>query len=251
MKSPQFPPVTGVTARYQGPGSPSFTTTWYYWIQALYISGWANLSSSANTGAYAPSGLFNNGFVAVQWDPAPGAIGYMIFRNTTGTKPASGATGIFIASSETGFKDDGTFPSFTAVPRYDGVYVAKAIYDFSVDGGAETAIIPSISDIIPAGAVVFGGFVNSPTAVTSGGSATVAVGTSAGSSADSILGATGKASFTTDAVLEVLGTNSQAATQAPSFKMTAAGQIQLTVGAAALTAGVIEVNVLYVICTNP
>lgn len=123
-----------------------------------------------------------------------------------------------------------------------GIFLAHFLYSFAVDGGAVGAIVPSISDTLPANAVVLGGAVNSSTAVTSAGAATVAIGTTAGSSATSILAATGKASFTLDAVLE------DADVAAP-FKLSAAGQIQLTVGTAALTAGVIEGWVMYVLAT--
>jgi hypothetical protein len=248
--SAQNPAVTGVTARYQGSYNTSFTTTFYYWVQALYTGGWAQLSVAGNTGAYCPSQTSPSSLVNVQWNPAPGAIGYLLFRTTTSTAPASLSTGIFIATSETGFKDDGSIATFTQTPRYDGVYVWSAVYDFATDGGAVGAIIPAISDTIPKGAVLFGGFINSPTAVTSGGAATISVGTSAGSGAATILAATGKASFSAEAVQEVLGTNSQAETNKPSFKMTAAGQINITVAAAALTAGIVEIFLTGIIPSN-
>ena len=123
------------------------------------------------------------------------------------------------------------------------VQVARALYSFAVDGGAIGAITPVQSDWIPANAIVYGGVINSSTAVTSGGSATVAIGTTAGSAANSILTATGKASFTLDAVLVPTAV-------ATPFKMSAAGQINLTVAAAALTAGIIEVLVFYNVATN-
>lgn len=119
--------------------------------------------------------------------------------------------------------------------------VARARYDFAIDGGAIGAITPSVSDTIPDNAIMIGSTVNSPTAVTSLGSATVAVGTTAGSSASAILAATAKASLSTDALINgvpVLAT---------PVKMTAAGRINLTVAVAALTAGVIEVFVYYVL----
>ena len=103
----------------------------------------------------------------VQWNPAPGAIGYLLYRSTTSTTPATGATVIFIGTAETGFKDDGSVSTFVQAPRIDGMYVWKAIYDFAVDGGATGALIPASSDTIPANAIVLGGVVNSVIAVTS------------------------------------------------------------------------------------
>ena len=250
MSNPALnPAVTGVTARYQGAFSSNNTSTFWYWVQALYDSGWGQLGES-NEVSNAPSSFTNSNFIAVQWNVMPNAIAYRVFRTTTSTAPALDATAIFLATSETGFKDDGSIATFTATPRYDGVQVYRAIYSFADDGGAVGAITPKFSDTIPANTILYGGVVNSSTAVTSGGSATVAIGTTAGSAANSILAATAKTSFTIDAVIEVLGTNSQAATHAASFKMTAAGQINITVGTAALTAGVIEIFVLGSIATT-
>ena len=111
-----------------------------------------------------------------------------------------------------------------------------ALYDYSVDGGATCT--PANSDTIPDNAVVFGGVVNSTAAVTASGSATVSIGTAAGSGAASILTATGKASLGLDAVVVPTCV-------ATPFKMTAAGKINVTIATGPLTAGVIEVWVLY------
>jgi hypothetical protein len=236
-------PVTGVTARFMG--AAGGTTTWYYWIQAIYVEGMALLSASANTGAKAQASLTGGSFNQVQWNPMPGAIGYNVWRATSSTLPQTGATLLCILTSETGIKDDGSFTgSTTTSPRYDGLYVAKAVLNFAVDGGAIGAITPALSDTIPANAIMVGGTVNSTTAVTSAGSATVSIGTSAGSSATSILAATGKASFTLDALLNAVPVF------ATPVKMTAAGQITFSVAVAALTAGIIEVFVYYVVPAN-
>jgi predicted RecA/RadA family phage recombinase len=122
-----------------------------------------------------------------------------------------------------------------------GLKVAHALYDYAVDGGATGT--PANSDTIPDNAVVFGGVVNSTAAVTASGSATVAIGTAAGSAGNSILTATGKASLGLDAV--VVPT-----CQATPFKMTAAGKINVTIATGPLTAGVIEVWVLYSVANN-
>lgn len=119
--------------------------------------------------------------------------------------------------------------------------VARFLYNFAVDGGASCT--PVQSDWIPSGAVVISGVVNSTTAVTAAGSATVAIGTTAGSSANSVLTATGKASLSLDAVVV-------ATANATPFKMSAAGQLAITVATGPLTAGVIEGWVLYLPATN-
>lgn len=122
--------------------------------------------------------------------------------------------------------------------------VAHAIYSFAVDGGVIGAITPVLTAVIPANAIMVAGTVNSTTAVTSAGAATVSVGTTAGSSAASILAATGKASFTLDALLN------SALVFATPIKMTAAGSINITVGTAALTAGILEIFVAYYVAAN-
>jgi len=130
-------------------------------------------------------------------------------------------------------------PGFSG--QVNGVKVAHALYDYSVDGGASCT--PANSDTIPINSVVFGGVVNSTAAVTASGSATVAIGTVAGSAGNSILTATGKASLGLDAVLAPT-------CAATPFKMTAAGKINVTVATGPLTAGQIEVWVLYTTASN-
>jgi predicted RecA/RadA family phage recombinase len=130
-------------------------------------------------------------------------------------------------------------PGFSG--QVNGLRVAHALYDYTVDGGASCT--PANSDTIPINSVVFGGVVNPTVAVTASGSATVAIGTVAGSAGNSILTATGKASLGLDAVLEPT-------CAATPFKMTAAGKINVTVAAGPLTAGQIEIWVLYQLASN-
>jgi hypothetical protein len=130
-------------------------------------------------------------------------------------------------------------PGFSG--QVNGVRVAHALYDYSVDGGATCT--PANSDTIPDNAVVFGGVVNSTAAVTASGSATVAIGTAAGSASNSILTATGKASLGLEAVVAPT-------CAATPFKMTAAGKINVTIATGPLTAGQIEVWVLYALASN-
>ena len=117
--------------------------------------------------------------------------------------------------------------------------VARADYDFSVDGGA-VGDITLRGDTIPSGAVVVDALLHVETALTSGGAATVAIKTEGAAdinAADAISGApwstTGakRGDFT--------------ATTAP-VKTTAARSITATVATAALTAGKFAVLVWYV-----
>ena len=117
----------------------------------------------------------------------------------------------------------------------------KAIYDFAVDGGAIALITPKKTFTLPKNAVVVACTVNSTTAVTSAGASTMSIGTSAGSSAASLLGATAKASMSLNALIN------GAATFAAPVKMTAQGDITVTIATAAQTAGVVEVTVMYYI----
>jgi hypothetical protein len=117
--------------------------------------------------------------------------------------------------------------------------VARARFDFGIDGGVVGAITPKFTVTLPANAVIVAGTVNSTTAVTSAGAATVSVGTTAGSSATSILAATGKASLTANALLNAVPVF------ATPVKMSAAGDVNVTVGTATLTAGVIEIVLMY------
>lgn len=241
----QLPAVLGVTARYQG-GASLGTTAYSYWVQAIYPAGMGPLSGAATTSAKCPSALSGGNFVAVSWNFAPGAIGFLLWKNTTGNLPKTGDTVIFIATAETGFKDDGSESTTATTPRYDGLYMAKAVYNFAVDGGVAGAIIPALSDTIPANAIVYGGLMNPTTALTSGGSATIAVGTTAGSSTTSLKAATAVATYTVDAIMALV----PVMTAATAFKMTAAGQIQLTVATANLTAGILEIFVFYMLAAN-
>ena len=116
---------------------------------------------------------------------------------------------------------------------------ARAKYDFAVDGGTIGAITLATTATLPDNAVIVGATLNSTTAATSGGAATIAVGLTAGGAADTIKTAEAVGSFSADALIN--GT----VTFAAPAKMTAAGNINITVATADLTAGVVEITVYY------
>lgn len=118
--------------------------------------------------------------------------------------------------------------------------VAYAKYDFAVDGGAIGLITPVVNETIPNKAIITNVIMDWTTAVTSGGSATVSAGTSAGSGAASILAATAKASLT--GLVQTVPIPSDST---KFVKLTAAGLVTLTVAVAALTAGVCEMWIEY------
>lgn len=122
--------------------------------------------------------------------------------------------------------------------------VAKMHYDFAVDGGAQGEIIPVGSPTLPSKAIILGGVINVTTALlAAGGAANISVGTHAGSSATSLKGATAKATYSLNAFLATV----PVFTAATMFKMSAAGQMSITVDTNDLTAGVMDVIVVYAV----
>lgn len=119
----------------------------------------------------------------------------------------------------------------------------KFTYDFAVDGGVVGVIVPSNAPILAAKAIILGGAIDITTALTSGGSATIALGFGAGATAASLKAATAVASWTLGFAFDLI----PVWTAATYIKMTALGVPQLTVAAAALTAGKFDVNLAYVI----
>lgn len=120
---------------------------------------------------------------------------------------------------------------------------AKMTYDFATDGGAQGLITPTNSPTIPAKAIILGGAIDITTTLTSGGSATIALGTSAGSSATALKAATAVATWAAGVTVPVV----PVFTAATYLKLTAAGRPTLTVATADLTAGKFDVNLVYVL----
>ena len=112
-------------------------------------------------------------------------------------------------------------------------------YNFAIEGGAVSLITPLKTVPLPKNAVIVGGTLNCTTAGTSGGSATITLGTDAGSSASALLGSTAVASLSANALINLVPTF------AAPVKLTAKGNVTMTVGTAALTAGIFEVVLYY------
>lgn len=119
-----------------------------------------------------------------------------------------------------------------------GLQTAKAIYSFATDGGAISTIIPKRTASLPDNAVIVGGTINSTTACV-GASGTLSVGTSAGSSTTSLLAATAVASLSLDAKINAVPTF------ASPVKLTAAGNVTVSIATTAFTAGVVEITLFY------
>lgn len=117
--------------------------------------------------------------------------------------------------------------------------MAKAIYSFPTDGGAEGTHTLQQNVTLPNNAVIVGATVNSTEEVTSGGDATVAIGT-LNTDTDTILEATAIADLGADALVN------GAPTFASPLKTTdGTDNVTVTIAVAALTAGVIEVVLFF------
>lgn len=121
--------------------------------------------------------------------------------------------------------------------------VARGDYSFASDGGAVSTINLTGSTLIPAGAIVTGGFIEVTTQLTSGGAATIAIGVE---TTTDIVTAVAVASWTAGRKNILPALTSGALTAATTVKTTAARDITATIATAALTAGVFKVVLYYV-----
>lgn len=125
---------------------------------------------------------------------------------------------------------------------YDGaIKIARGKYSFAVNGGAVSTIALMGTTAIPSGAYIIGGFLEVGTQLTSSGSATVAVQVEA---ANDLVTATayGSAPWSSTGTKVII----PVFTVATYVKTTAARDISIVIGTAALTAGVFDVVVYYV-----
>lgn len=126
-------------------------------------------------------------------------------------------------------------------PRASEIKVIRGRYDFSVDGGAVGDINIS-AEQIPANAYILRGFVQVDTAVTSGGSGTLAIKTEGAGdivAAAAVSGAPWSTTGFKDVVPDATGTT--------VVLTTAARYIVATIATADLTAGVVDVVLEYVV----
>jgi hypothetical protein len=233
----EFAAPSGVVAAYFG--GPGGSTTRYYWIQAIYPTGKSNLQSS-NALASTLAALDQNNRVLISWNQMAGAIGYNVYYTTSSTAPIAGAILVGVTTYPT-FSDSGQSNSAnlqTAQFSPDGLRQFRARYDFSVDGGGAPGLITlAVSDTIPSGFVILGGYVYCITAASTGSSPTIAIGTSAGSAANALKAATASSSFSTAALVALV----PVWTAATAVVMSADGSITMTTATAALTAGVFDI----------
>ena len=164
---------------------------------------------------------------------------------TTATASQVNALATAAAGVAAGSVGGAGLTSNTAVGN-TGMQVCHATYNFAVDGGAVSTITPASNCTLPANSVIFNSGIEATTAGTSGGSATVAVGLSGtGGSTTALLGATAVASVTGRLQSAVVPQ-----TASGWKKLTTAGAVTVTIATAALTAGVIEVYVMYYVSST-
>ncbi len=118
------------------------------------------------------------------------------------------------------------------------MFLARCKYDFAVDGGAVSTINLFPSAVMPDDALILGCYLNVLT-VPVGATATVGIGSEAASDLQSAAAISGAPWSTTGfkAATVALGSD--------PVNLTADRNITITIGTAALTAGVIEVLVVY------
>ena len=125
-----------------------------------------------------------------------------------------------------------------------GLKSAQGEYDFDVDGGAVSTITlrsgPTDGGDLPQGSVILGGYIEVDTILTSGGSATVSVGSEAAADLQAVAAISGAPWSSTGrkAVVPVF-------TAATSIKTTARRSLSIAIATAALTAGKFRVVVFY------
>jgi hypothetical protein len=123
-----------------------------------------------------------------------------------------------------------------------GLVIAKATYDFSVEGGAVSTIGLLGSTAIPSGTVIMGGYVDVRTAPTSGGAGTLALTTGEGAGDLVAAAAVSGAPWSTTGRKNIVPRLSDATTW---IKTAAARDISAVIAAAALTAGILDVYLFY------
>lgn len=118
---------------------------------------------------------------------------------------------------------------------------ADATYSFAVDGGAISTIPLTISPAIPAGAIVFAYFINVTTTIVGVG-ASIALGLETTTDLLSATAITNDRFASTNKSYEV---TTNAGGKKPVLLESGATELDMTVSAAALTAGIIEFKLHY------
>lgn len=132
-------------------------------------------------------------------------------------------------------------PYTLGFPRATDLRVARGRYSFAVDGGAVGSTDMTVESL-PANAIVLGGFAEVDTACTSGGAGTLAI-TLEGAGDIVAAAAVSGAPWSTTGRKSIV----PVFTGATTVKTTVARKIVATIATAALTAGVVDVVLFYVV----
>lgn len=116
----------------------------------------------------------------------------------------------------------------------------KVTYDFAVDGGAQTTITPKATVVVPAGAVIFGGFIQGIT-LPVGVGASIAIGLGSGAQVAALKAATVIATYAAGATVALI----PVFTAASVVKAAADTAVTFTISGAPLTAGKVQVVLYY------
>lgn len=127
----------------------------------------------------------------------------------------------------------------TALEKARNFGVAMFEFDFALHGGA-VGTITVANDVIPDDAVIQDGFVEVKDAITSGGSATVALHIN---SSEDIMAATAKGSLTAGALLDVVPDG----TATNMIKTAAKQNLSFVIAVADITAGKVWVCLRYIV----
>ena len=136
---------------------------------------------------------------------------------------------------------DNTFSGISAMK------VCHARYNFATDGGAVSTITPVVGCTIPIYALIYRVIVT-PITTTVGSTGNVSVGLSAGGAGTAaLLAVTARASLVGGTAFDGVPTATTASTSNSTYiKMSAAGNVTVTIATNALTAGVLDIAVFYI-----
>jgi hypothetical protein len=133
----------------------------------------------------------------------------------------------------------------TVTPGSTNLKTVQGEYDFAVDGGAISTIVlrqggSNVPNLIPAGAVILGGYIEVLTTLTSGGSATVGINSEAAGDIKAAATAFTAYASTGSGIVAILPSWGTTA-----VKTTASRSLAITIATATVTAGKFRVVVFY------
>ena len=106
--------LTGLQATYFGDSGGATSTSYY--VQAVFPDGLVSPIAGPAT-VTTPAALSAGNIVQVLWAPVPGAVGYNVFKNTTGVTPVgAGAFGMIMKTPNPSFTDRGQASLTVTVP---------------------------------------------------------------------------------------------------------------------------------------